>query len=441
MFHRDIKPSNILIRTNGSPVIIDLGLVKFNRECPNDLTRTKDIVGTCQYMPIEQTQGKHRVIDARTDVYSLGLVLYELLTEQRAYSGKNMVDMLQKIVTYFPPSPREINPQIPVQLDKITMRAIEKQMNKRYQTAQEFADDLASFISKNDTSKIITTTEKNISQNISQKYKTHKTIKNKTNLYNIAITIILIVVTIVILKQSILKPKTKQLEYNKKLQTQQVNNQLQQKQEEQTQQENNRPWKKQDTSTQQENNRPWKNKKEDTTQENNRPWKNKKEDTTQEEKQAEQPNKTKRDTHYLENYAKSITLKDFEYFGIQHYTCENLSNDVAIYKHIPTNMRFVLVLGGDFTMGSNNDPYSVTPHKEHIDDFLMAQAPCTQEQWEIIMKERPWSDIKLRREKGYLVADYSKWTFISNILGETQKRYPELIPLVENNKWNKILWE
>ena len=146
MFHRDIKPTNIIVRSDGSPVIIDLGLVKFNQERSYNLTRSRDIIGTCQYMPMEQVQGKHGKVDARSDVYSLGLVLYELLTEQRAYTGKNATEVFNKIATYYPPLPREINAQIPEVLEEITMHAIEKQKERRYATAQEFADALKQYL-------------------------------------------------------------------------------------------------------------------------------------------------------------------------------------------------------------------------------------------------------------------------------------------------------
>ena len=101
-------------------------------------------------------------------------------------------------------------------------------------------------------------------------------------------------------------------------------------------------------------------------------------------------------------------------------------------------MRFSLILGGDFTMGSNNDRYAVKPRKEHVDDFLMAQVPCTQEQWEIVMNERPWSTVKLRAERGYLVNDYSKWNLISAILGKIREQDKKLASFVEHNQWNKI---
>jgi len=476
IIHRDIKPSNILVTEEGIPKLIDFGIVK-TANTQSNLTRSVGLVGTDAYMSPEQIQMK--VLDHQSDIYSLGVVLYEITTSQRMFEG-SAYQVFQHIIDGIFTSPREAKNDIPATLEKIILTATSVQKEKRYKTGQKFADDLEKFISKGNSfspfskkaSKISTQSktgaitkvnkraylskekatsqhepsqiennniEKSLAKTSIRHTKYYKPMQKKSNVYGIVISSLVCVLLIILfLINGTNKTEQKKTQHKKEVSLHQENKKVEQKPQVPTQQENNRPWKNKKEDTTQENNRPWKNKKEDTTQENNRPWKNKKEDTTQEEKQAEQPNKTKRDTHYLENYAKSITLKDFEYFGIQHYTCENLSNAVAIYKHIPTNMRFVLVLGGDFTMGSNNDPYSVTPHKEHIDDFLMAQAPCTQEQWEIIMKERPWSDFKLRKERGHFVADYSKWNVISNILGETQKRYPELIPLVDKNKWNQI---
>ena len=146
MIHRDIKPANIIVRSNGSPVIIDLGLIKFNKTDSYNLTRSREIIGTIEYMPIEQAQGKKGKIDARTDVYSLGLVLYELLTGQVAYNGENIMELVYKIMFYYPPTPRKINPKIPEVLETITRYAIEKQKEKRYASMKEFANALKEYL-------------------------------------------------------------------------------------------------------------------------------------------------------------------------------------------------------------------------------------------------------------------------------------------------------
>ena len=152
MFHRDIKPSNIIVRSDGTPIIIDLGVVKFQSEKVATLTKTGELVGTLQYMPIEQAEGKRGGIDARSDIYSLGLVLYELLTEKMAYSGKNVMETYHKIMSCYPPLPREINPQIPEVLEEITIHATEKKKEKRYATAQEFADALKKYLDDENSS-------------------------------------------------------------------------------------------------------------------------------------------------------------------------------------------------------------------------------------------------------------------------------------------------
>ena len=146
MIHRDIKPANIIVRPDGSPVIIDLGLVKFNRRQSYNLTRSREIMGTIEYMPIEQAQGKEGKIDVRTDVYSLGLVLYELLTGQIAYNGMNIMESCYKIMYYYPALPKEINPQIPDVLEEITLHATEKEKEKRYDSMKEFSNALKRYL-------------------------------------------------------------------------------------------------------------------------------------------------------------------------------------------------------------------------------------------------------------------------------------------------------
>ena len=146
MIHRDIKPSNIIVRSDGTPIIIDFGIIKFHSKKFTNLTTSGELIGTLEYMPIEYAQGELGRIDARSDIYSLGLVLYELLTGKMAYSGENSLEICYNIISYYPPLPREINPQIPEALEKITMHAIEKKKEERYATAQEFADELKKYL-------------------------------------------------------------------------------------------------------------------------------------------------------------------------------------------------------------------------------------------------------------------------------------------------------
>jgi tRNA A-37 threonylcarbamoyl transferase component Bud32 len=137
IIHRDIKPSNILIDSRGRPRIADFGLAAAVYDSER-LTRTGDILGTPWYMSPEQAFGEPHEIDARSDVYSLGAVLYEMLTGRPPFDGTNSLQVLKKIELEEPLPPSKRNPK----LDPVVMRALEKDRGRRYAGAAEFAQVL-----------------------------------------------------------------------------------------------------------------------------------------------------------------------------------------------------------------------------------------------------------------------------------------------------------
>jgi eukaryotic-like serine/threonine-protein kinase len=144
ILHRDIKPGNLLIGPHGALWITDFGLARF----PSDLslTGTGDVVGTVRYMSPEQAQARRGVVDQRTDIYSLGVTLYELLTLRPAFNGRDHQELLRQIATDEPVPPRRLNPAIPRDLETIVLKAMAKDPAHRYATAQELAADLGRFL-------------------------------------------------------------------------------------------------------------------------------------------------------------------------------------------------------------------------------------------------------------------------------------------------------
>ncbi len=150
--HRDIKPSNVLINERSYVKVLDFGLVKHLFEPQStgiDLdaktiyatqTRSDVIVGTPLYLSPEQATGKE--IDGRSDLFALGALLYECLTGQSAFSGGSVLEIGAQIIHVTPPPPSTINPHIPPELDRITLKALQKKVEARYQTADEFVTDL-----------------------------------------------------------------------------------------------------------------------------------------------------------------------------------------------------------------------------------------------------------------------------------------------------------
>jgi tetratricopeptide (TPR) repeat protein len=142
--HRDIKPANLLVDLRGNLWITDFGLAHCQHQV--GLTMTGDLVGTLRYMSPEQALAKRASVDHRTDVYSLGVTLYELLTLEPAFSGNDREVVLRQIAFEEPRAPRQRNKAIPRELETIVLKALEKSPERRYATAQELADDLRRFL-------------------------------------------------------------------------------------------------------------------------------------------------------------------------------------------------------------------------------------------------------------------------------------------------------
>jgi hypothetical protein len=144
LVHRDVKPQNLLLQENRRVQVGDFGLVR--DESLGSLTRTGELAGTPYYMSPEQAKIVRASVDHRTDVYSLGVVLYELATHQRPFEGKTSADVLTKIRDTHPSGLRSLNPHLPRDLETICLKAMAKEPRDRYATAAELRDDLRRFL-------------------------------------------------------------------------------------------------------------------------------------------------------------------------------------------------------------------------------------------------------------------------------------------------------
>jgi tRNA A-37 threonylcarbamoyl transferase component Bud32 len=144
--HRDVKPSNILVDADGHPHLTDFGLAKRDND---DVTMTAEgeVLGTPAYMSPEQARGESREVDARSDVYSLGVIFYELLTGERPFHGNRRMLLLQ-VLQDEPRPPRKLNDKLPRDLETICLKAMAKTPARRYPTASEMAQDIQRFLDR-----------------------------------------------------------------------------------------------------------------------------------------------------------------------------------------------------------------------------------------------------------------------------------------------------
>ncbi len=142
VLHRDIKPSNLLLDLHGTVWVTDFGLAKAASDA-DDLTHTGDIVGTLRYMAPERFEGR---ADTRSDIYSLGLTLYEMLALRPAFLETDRIQLVRQVTHAEPTPPRQLDPTIPRDLETIILKAMAREPAHRYPTAAELADDLKRFV-------------------------------------------------------------------------------------------------------------------------------------------------------------------------------------------------------------------------------------------------------------------------------------------------------